>query len=79
MERAFYSETISTFLSEKKSSILGKLVKNSGGLLDQVHAWQEQILLLKSVLLPYSGRIIFEYNIPRMGRRIDVVLLTNYE
>lgn len=79
MERAFYSETISTFLSEKKSSILGKFVKNSGGLLDQVHVWQEQILLLKTVLLPYSGRIIFEYNIPRMGRSIDVVLLTNYE
>jgi hypothetical protein len=30
---------------------------------------------LKEVVLEYKGRIFFEYSIPRMGRRIDVVLI----
>ena len=43
----------------------------------QNDAWREEITLLKDILTPYIGRghIYFEYTIPRMGRRIDVVLL----
>ena len=43
----------------------------------QNDAWHEEISLLKDILTPYIGRghIYFEYTIPRMGRRIDVVLL----
>lgn len=43
----------------------------------QNDAWREEISLLKDILTPYIGRghIYFEYTIPRMGRRIDVVLL----
>ena len=43
----------------------------------QAEAWREEISLLKEILAPYIGRghIYFEYTIPRMGRRIDVVLL----
>ena len=43
----------------------------------QADAWNEEIVLLKSILPPYisRGHIFFEYTIPRMGRRIDVVLL----
>lgn len=43
----------------------------------QNDAWLEEIALLKDILVQYIGRghIYFEYTIPRMGRRIDVVLL----
>src|SRR5215211_841379 len=41
----------------------------------QLNAWLEQINILKYVLLNRSGRIYFEYAIPRMGKRIDAVLL----
>ena len=43
----------------------------------QADAWNEEIVLLKSILPPYisRGHIFFEYTIPRMGRRIDVILL----
>lgn len=43
----------------------------------QAEAWNEEIRLLKDILAPYAnrGHIFFEYIIPRMGRRIDVVLL----
>lgn len=41
-------------------------------------AWFGEIQLLQNVLLPWKNEeaeIIFEYNIPRLGKRIDVVLL----
>jgi len=41
----------------------------------QRYAWREEIQILHKVLLPYKGHIYFEYSIPRMGQRIDVVIL----
>lgn len=41
-------------------------------------AWKAEILLMRKILSPYQdtdGRILFEYDIPRLGKRIDVVLL----
>ena len=41
-------------------------------------AWKGEIELLQNVLAPWAdeaGEIIFEYVIPRLGKRIDVVLL----
>ena len=41
-------------------------------------AWKGEIELLQDVLLPWAdetGEIVFEYDIPRLGKRIDVVLL----
>ncbi len=41
-------------------------------------AWMGEISLLQEVILPWKNEeaeIIFEYNIPRLGKRIDVVLL----
>lgn len=45
----------------------------------QVHAWQVEIRHLQSVLSPFRGRgkVYFEYDVPRMGKRIDVVLLVD--
>lgn len=82
MARFFYSNTISHFLSDSETVIRQSL--DDGHLkshhqLDQTQAraWDEEIALLKSVLKPYKGRgsVYFEYNIPRMGRRIDVAVL----
>src|SRR5439155_10107470 len=42
----------------------------------QRDAWLAQIEFLPSQLTGLSGSIFFEFNIPRMGRRIDVVLVS---
>lgn len=45
---------------------------------EQKYAWSEEIGIMKQVLQPWKGEyaeIIFEYSIPRLGKRIDVVLL----
>jgi hypothetical protein len=44
----------------------------------QLHAWRQQIALLRTALagLPGTCRVLFEYPLLRLGRRIDTVLLT---
>ena len=79
MRRAYYSDTISNFLQITSDQVLAQLVQSNQFALEQTQrdAWLEQIEILKNVLRPYSGSLYFEYSIPRMGKRIDVVLLIN--
>jgi hypothetical protein len=77
MKREYYSNSISTFLITAPDVVLGNLTKNNDFDLgqNQRDAWIEEINILQKVLCHYSGSIYFEYSIPRMGKRIDVVLL----
>jgi KaiC/GvpD/RAD55 family RecA-like ATPase len=77
MKREYYSSSISDFLKSNKNEILGQLTESSDFDLgqDQRDAWIEEISILQEVLVNYSGSIYFEYSIPRMGKRIDVVLI----
>jgi len=79
MRREYYSDTISDFLKRNNDEILGKLAQGNDFALEQMQrdAWLEEIRILKTVLQPYSGSIYFEYSIPRMGKRIDVVVVVN--
>src|SRR5690242_12331924 len=77
MHRAYYSSSIANFLSASPNAIIGNLTQAHARNLDQtqLNAWVEQISILKRVLINRKGQIYFEYTIPRMGKRIDVVLL----
>ena len=76
--RSYYSAPISVFLKQNKEEILGLLTSRSefDVTLGQRQAWVEQIRILQHALVNQTGgHILLEYNIPRMGKRIDVVLL----
>lgn len=77
MNRAYYSNPISIFLNSSENEILGALSSNSefSDETAQKEAWKEEIRILKNVLIGYKGSIYFEYSIPRMGKRIDVLLV----
>jgi hypothetical protein len=77
MKREYYSASIGGFLQTAPAEILGVLAKNNDFSLEQTQrdAWLEEINILQKVLLRFEGAIYFEYSIPRMGKRIDVVLL----
>ena len=77
MKRAYYSDSISNFLGSSTEEIIGILALSNDFSLIQTQsgAWVAQIKILKEILTPYQGSIYFEYSIPRMGRRIDVLLL----
>jgi hypothetical protein len=79
VERFYYSDFVEGFLDTEVSSVIGTLATNNEFSLDatQRDAWVEQIRVLKLALVPYrrQGKVYFEYSIPRLGRRIDVVAL----
>lgn len=80
MKRYFYSHSIHGFLNDSQNEILGELARNSEFADEhtQKTAWIRQISDLKAILSPYTGQIFFEYSIPRMGRRVDVVLVIDH-
>lgn len=77
MPREYYSDSIAAFLSTSPDEILGLLARSNEFALEQTQrdAWLEEINILRSVLPSFRGSIYFEYSIPRMGQRIDVVML----
>jgi hypothetical protein len=77
MKRAYYSDSITNFLGINSHELIGKLSLGNGFSLEQTQreAWLEEISILRNALAKHEGMIYFEYSIPRMGRRIDVVLL----
>lgn len=78
MQRAYYSARIREFVDEKPETLLGKLmVSDEFSTTDlQKSAWRKEIDILQDQLCSVeNGDIAFEYTIPRMGHRIDVVCI----
>ena len=77
MNRAYYSDSIINFQNASTDEIIGKLTRTNDFALEQTQreAWVEEINILHKALTSYKGYIYFEYSIPRMGQRIDVVIL----
>jgi len=65
------------FVTADPDAILGELARNCQFALmpAQRDAWRMQIEFLRQELRGLVGWIFLEFNIPRMGRRIDIVLI----
>lgn len=78
-QRSYYSDSIANFLNQSSDEVFGRIAKAdpfSQTLDTQRYTWQKEISILKDQLATLSeGRILFEYMIPRMGKRVDVVIL----
>lgn len=79
MKKSYYQNTTDNFLAEDTNSIFGQLAKNHQHNLEdqQKNAWLKQIGFLKSCLKDIQGNIYFEFSIPRMGKRVDNILIAN--
>lgn len=80
INRAYYSNTIDNFLKESENEIRGSLMENhTNRTLDeqQRNAWRDQIRILKDQLKNIEGHIFFEFAIPRMGKRVDNIIIAN--
>ena len=78
--RCLYNSKIKNFLENDKNAIFGVLNNNYHGdaLTTTREAWMGEIEILQNTLIQWKdagGDIIFEYDIPRLGKRLDVVLL----
>lgn len=79
-DRCLYNNSFVDFLGETNESILGKLISSYHGTAQTttIEAWTGEIAIMKETLSLFAdktGQIIFEYDIPRLSKRIDVVLL----
>lgn len=79
--KAYYCNSIPGFIKDQSSSIIGQLVRHSYEInKEQSDAWENQIQELQNRLeaCGMEGDIIFEYDIIRLGKRIDVILLIRH-
>jgi Uncharacterized conserved protein (DUF2075) len=87
MKQAYYSSSVDSFLSMNDEEIIGKLNLAGTVFASQwtitTTSWESSIQLLKNSLNELikenptvkNWHILLEYDIPRLGRRIDAVLL----
>src|SRR5262245_3955407 len=78
LSRAWFSGTIGEFLRMDSDTIVGRLTTHSDFtvLPTQRDAWLSQIVLLKTELIGLDGFVFMEFSIPRMGRRVDTVIIS---
>lgn len=80
INRFFYKSSITNFLKTPVDTIFGQmsLADEMDTAATQKYAWEQEIEIMKESLKPYHGEdawILFEYTIPRLGKRVDVVVL----
>ena len=77
--RSYYSASIAEFLRQSSSEIIGIIHSNdisAETTIQQSNTWESEVQILKDQLRSFAdGRIIFDYTIPRMGKRVDAVVL----
>ncbi len=73
----YYSDSIEDLLAKSTEQIMGEitLTNKFDSSFNQNKAWKEQILILQVSLKEFTGTLFFEFSIPRMGKRIDCLLL----
>jgi len=74
----YYKDSLSDFLNKSPKRILETLALPGGNDPGQVKAWAAEIDILQRILSKYQyekAEVLFEYTIPRLAKRVDVVLL----
>src|SRR4051812_3559444 len=77
MLSAYYRSSISDFIKQSNDSISGQ-ISNADQFetnRDQRNAWKIQINILKKSLSSYEGYVFFEFSIPRLGKRVDAIVI----
>jgi len=73
----YYSDTIEQFLAKSTQEIIGfiSLANQFDSNRNQNQSWEQQIPLLKKALEGFKGMLFLEFSIPRMGKRVDCLLI----
>lgn len=73
----YYKGSIRSFLKKNTEEIIGEitLANQFDSTATQNKSWEVQIPLLKNAFAIYDGTIFFEFSIPRMGKRVDVLAI----
>jgi hypothetical protein len=76
-ERAWFRADIADFNKANPTDVLGQMAAVNPFVLQQTQrdAWLTQTAILQEQLNGLGGTVFLEFNIPRMGKRIDAVLV----
>lgn len=76
-KRYYYSDTITDFCNKSVHEIVGELTLASAHDINEEtsQSWVSEIEVMRNAVSAFKshGSLYFEYNIPRMGRRADVI------
>lgn len=78
MFSAYYGAPVSAFLATAPEAVIGRLaMANTLGTLDaeQRRAWADEIDVLRTALTGIDGTLFLEFDVPRLGSRIDAALV----
>lgn len=78
VKRSYYSNDIHSFLNQDNYSIFGEITTNDQFSAEdlQKNTWNREIEILKRELSQFlDGHIIFKYTIPRIGNRVDNIVI----
>jgi len=73
----YYKSNISSFISQSTKEIIGSITISNkfDSTRNQNSSWELQIPILKDALRGKEGTIFFEFSIPRMGKRVDAIVI----
>src|SRR5690606_12457268 len=73
----YYKSSISTFVKKSTEEIIVSITiaNQFDSTRNQNSSWELQIPILKEALLGNEGTIFFEFSIPRMGKRVDAIVI----
>lgn len=73
----YYSDSIEQFLVKSTAEIIGNITLSNqfDSNTNQNKSWEQQIPLLKKNLNGFVGTMFLEFSIPRMGKRVDCLVI----
>ena len=73
----YYKDTIQSFLQKSTEEIIGTITLSNqfDSNVLQNKSWEQQIPILRNSLKGHQGTIFFEFSIPRMGKRVDCIVI----
>lgn len=73
----YFKDSIKSFLQKSEEEIIGAITLSNQFDSTQLQnkSWAQQIPILKKALAGYDGILFFEFSIPRMGKRIDSLII----
>jgi len=73
----YYCDSIDQFLVKSTDEIIGSITRSNqfDSNRNQNQSWEQQIPLLKRSLVGFAGTMFLEFSIPRMGKRVDCLVI----
>lgn len=77
MSNYYFQSSIESFLQKSTEEIIGAITiaNQFDSTMLQNRSWEQQVPILKNALEGHSGLLIFEFSIPRMGKRVDTIVI----